>query len=260
MKFQKRLRILMCCLAVFLLSDSAQAVDAGTVIAVSGTLNAVAPDGKTRALKKGAAVRSGDTLVTDKQGRVDVRFSDESLIHLRPETRFRIDDYAYTGPGPSSGNAQAATGRDEPRSFFSLIKGGFRAVSGWIAKIKRNNVVVVTPTATIGIRGTDYTASLDERAGLHVSVARGEISLNNKAGLFSVAEGQGAYVPNADSAPTYKTLDGGDKSNTRPGSLGHDGVQIKGHTRIDVNTDRTNATAVGQENRAVNQAGVMGGD
>ncbi len=249
---------MVCCWMTFLLSGLAQAADAGKVIAISGTINAVAPDGKTRVLQKGASIRSGDTLVTDKKSRVDVRFSDESLVHLRPETRFRIDDYAYAGA--VSENAKTASGGSAPRSFFSLIKGGFRAVSGLIAKIKRSNVAVVTPTATIGIRGTDYTASLDERAGLHVSVARGEISLDNKAGSFSVSEGQGAFVPNADTAPTYRQLDGSDTSNSRSGSKGQGGVQIKGNTRIDANTDRTNAIAVGQENRAVNQAGVIGGD
>lgn len=258
MKFQKKMAVFVCCWMAFLLSGLVQAADAGKVIAISGTINAVAPDGKTRVLQKGASIRSGDTLVTDKKSRVDVRFSDESLVHLRPETRFRIDDYAYVGA--ASENAKAALVGSEPRSFFSLIKGGFRAVSGLIAKIKRNNVAVVTPTATIGIRGTDYTASLDERDGLHVSVARGEISLDNKAGSFSVAEGQGAYLPNANSAPTYRQLDGSDNSAGRSGSIGKGSVQIKGNTRIEANTDRTNAIATGQENRAVNQAGVIGGE
>ena len=261
MKFQKIAYALMCCLAGFLLSvfsGMAHAAGAGTVIALSGSISAVAPDGKMRALKKGSLVSSGDTLVTDKKGRADVRFNDESWVYLRPETRFRIDDYAYEGA--SSEKAKSASGGAEPRSFFSLVKGGFRAVSGLIAKIKRSNVVVVTPTATIGIRGTDYSASLDKRAGLHVSVARGEISLDNKAGSFAVAEGQGAYVPNADSAPTYIGSEGGNNAAGRQTGAGKGGVQIKGNTRIEANTDRTNAVAVGQENRAVNQAGVIGGD
>lgn len=245
------------CLVGLLLPEGVQAGHAGTVMASSGTISAVTSDGKSRVIQKGSPVSSGDTLVTAKGGRVDVRFSDESMVQLRPETRFRIDDYAYAH-NPSGA---VKGGEAEPRSFFSLIKGGFRAVSGMIAKIKRSNVAVVTPTATIGIRGTDYRASLDERAGLRVSVARGEISLENKAGSFSVAEGQGAYVPNADSVPTY-THDGDDrgKSGGRQAGAGKGGVQIKGNTRIEANTDRTNAIATGQENRAVNQAGVIGGD
>lgn len=251
-------RVVLCgfCLAGFLLPGIVQAGNAGTVMATSGAISAVTAEGKSRTLQKGSPVSSGDTLVTGKGGHVDVRFSDESMVQLRPETRFRIDDYAYARS--KSGTTQG--GEAEPRSFFSLLKGGFRAVSGMIAKIKRSNVAVVTPTATIGIRGTDYMASLDERAGLRVSVARGEISLDNKAGSFSVAEGQGAYVPNADSAPTYISLDGGGSSGGHRAGAARGGVQIKGNTRIEANTERTGAIAVGQENRAVNQAGVIGGD
>jgi hypothetical protein len=231
-------------------------------MAASGATRLVSPDGQTRTLQKGSLVSSGDTLVTGREGRVDVRFSDESMIQLRPETRFRIDDYAYarTKSGTSSGTSKGGDA-NEPRSFFSLIKGGFRAISGMIAKIRRSNVAVITPTATIGIRGTDYTAALDGHDGLRVRVAKGEISLDNKAGSFSVAEGQEAYMPNADSAPTYMQPDGGGQTVGRSsGSAGKGGVQIQGHTRIEANADRTSAVAVGQENRAVNQAGVIGGE
>ena len=244
-----RVLLLVCCLFPCF-AGVARAAGVGTVIAVSGSVSALSADGKSRVLQKGALLSQGETAVTGKDGRVDLRFSDESLVQLRPETQFRVDEYSYvvTGSGKTDGNE---------KSFFSLLKGGFRAISGMIGKLRRNSYAVVTPTATIGIRGTDYSAALDN--GLHVSVARGEISLDNNAGSFAVAEGQSAYVANADSAPSYRPLGEAARNGAARTGKAAASVQVKGNTRIDASTDKTTAVAVGQGNRATNQAGVIGG-
>ncbi len=244
-----RIFLLMC----LLLPALASAVEAGTVIALSGTVSVLSADGKTRVLQKGSPVNSGETLMTTKGARADVRFSDNSMVQLRSETQFRIDEYAYvaTGTAKLDGNE---------RGFFSLLKGGFRTVSGMIGKFRRSNYAVVTPTATIGIRGTDYTASLDDRQGLRVSVARGEIALDNKAGSFAVSEGQAAYVPNADSAPNYMQISPSSAAGAQKSRTGKASVSVNGNTHIEATTSRTTAVASGQGNRAINEAGVIGGD
>lgn len=220
----------------------------GTVTHVAGEASAISTEGKTRKLYKGATLRQGDTAVTGKASQVDVRFSDDSSLQLRPESKFRIDEYSFKGKPDGS-----------EKGFFSLLKGGFRAITGLIGRVNKSAYAVNTPTATIGIRGTEYTASLDKGNGLRLSVARGEVVLANNAGAFSVAEGQGAYVRNMDSAPVY--LQPGGHSRT-PGSAqaGHSGVQISGNTKLEAQTANTTAVAVGQGNKAANQAGVIGGD
>lgn len=45
-------------------------------------------------------------------------------------------------------------------AFFRLARGGFRAISGLIGHSDRAGYRVSTPSATIGIRGTDYEAQL----------------------------------------------------------------------------------------------------
>ena len=52
-------------------------------------------------------------------------------------------------------------------AFFSLLKGGFRTVSGLIGKINHEDYSVATPVATIGIRGTDYLTVLCDRKLRH---------------------------------------------------------------------------------------------
>jgi len=67
-----------------------------------------------------------------------------------------------SGPAPSPTAAPLVTAQPTPgdgsHAFLSLLKGGFRAVSGAIGKINHDDYQINTPVATIGIRGTNYLA------------------------------------------------------------------------------------------------------
>lgn len=76
-----------------------------------------------------------------------LEFRDQTRITLRPNTVFRLDTYL--------------DGKSESM-LFGLVKGGFRAVTGLIAKRNPNSVQFQTATATIGIRGTEFDARLCE--------------------------------------------------------------------------------------------------
>lgn len=228
--------------------STASAGDVGIVTHLSGEASVLSAEGKKRTLYKGSPISQGDMAITGKKSQLDVRFTDESLVQLRPESRFRVDEYAYKGKPDGS-----------EKGLFSLIKGGFRTITGMIGRVNKNAYAVTAPTATIGIRGTEYTAMLNKSRGLRVSVARGEIVLGNNAGAFSVSEGQNAYVSNANAEPIY--LQSGGPSQGRGANAGAaSSVRIKGNTRIDAHTSGTTAIAVGQGNKAANQAGVIGGD
>lgn len=102
---------------------------------------------------------------------------------------------------PAAPAAQQTAAGPGSRAFFKLLKGGFRAVSGLIGKVDRNDYRVSTPVATIGIRGTDYLLVLcDEKCatdpvisdtvpegakiegGLIVGVVSGGVAVLNNAG------------------------------------------------------------------------------
>ncbi|MDD5174881.1 MAG: FecR family protein [Sterolibacterium sp.] len=229
----------------WLFAGHAAAAGVGTLVYVSGDARIVAIDGKTRVLRKGAALDQGETVVTGKEGQAEIRFSDESLVQLQPRSEFRVDEYVYHGK---------ADGKE--KGFFSLLKGGFRTLTGMIGKINRPAYAVYTATATIGIRGTDYSANLKD--GLHVSVDKGEISVTNRAGSFAVAEGQSAYVSSPDTPPSYLQSGGAQSGDGKSGAAGR--TRIRGNTRIDASTSNTSASAVGRGNAAKNQAGVIGGE
>ncbi|WP_319242794.1 FecR family protein [uncultured Propionivibrio sp.] len=233
---------------VLLLTTTAAFADTAGRIVTSSAPATVVSAGTSRAALPGMTVESGDQLVTGTQGRITVRFSDESVVQLNADSEFRIDQYAFTG-GRS----------DDDKGFFSLVKGGFRTVTGLLGKINRGTYRVTTQAATIGIRGTEYSARLDN--GLHVQVDRGEISLTNRAGAFAVGEGQRAYVANRQSAPKYLNLGGGSAQFGGGGRSGGGGggTSIQGNTTINAAAKDMGATAVGQDNAATNAVGSIGG-
>ncbi|MDX8386213.1 MAG: FecR family protein [Gallionella sp.] len=166
---------------------------AGRADFVIGKVQAVAADGSSRTLRRGAVINTGDAIITSARSRAQVRFIDGGFISLQPNTEFRVDEFEYQSESKS-----------EPKSFFSLLRGGLRAITGAIGRIKRNNYKVVTATATIGIRGTGYTAEIRD-GGLFVSVGEGAISLTNNAGQYVVSTGNAAFVANMNTAPAKTT-------------------------------------------------------
>jgi hypothetical protein len=232
----------------------ATAGEAGVVAGAAGTAHVINAQGVTQPLKKGGAINAGDSVLTGRDGRADIRFTDGALLQLHPASQFRVDEYVYAAKGsklPPDGTE---------KGLFSLLKGSFRTITGFLGKLRRSNYAVSTPTATIGIRGTEYFAQVDQ--GLSVKVWKGEIVLDNQAGSFSITEGQSAHVESINKAPVVRDASGAElgATNTRMSGRQSGSVQIKGNTRIEATTEGTRAIAIGQGNRAINEAGVIGGE
>jgi hypothetical protein len=68
------------------------------------------------ALTAGAAVNVGDTVVTGAQSHAQIRFSDDALVALKPDSEFRIERYNFSG---AQDNTETAV--------FRLVKGGLSA-------------------------------------------------------------------------------------------------------------------------------------
>lgn len=141
---------------------------AATVVMLVGHAVAESPGGTVRTLSKGASIAPGETVSSDRASYVNLRFADGGFFLLRPLTKFRIEQFSM-----SAGDAAQAAAAERPgvappirpsqdstpsRAFFSLVRGGFRAVSGLIGKANSSEYSVRTPVATIGIRGTEYYA------------------------------------------------------------------------------------------------------
>ena len=167
--------------------------DTGAVSQLSGTLSVKKPDGTVRLLARNSEVRSGDVLSTERDSYAQIRFSDGGQITLKPGTAVKLDDFKYSADKPQ-----------EDAFLFSLLKGGLRAVTGALGKRNRDRYLMNTATATVGIRGTTFSADdcTGQREGdcarlqeaVYVGVSDGEIVVRNDQGellkLGHIARGE----------------------------------------------------------------------
>ena len=80
-----------------------------------------------------------------------------------------------------------------------MLKGGLRAITGLIGRTRPAAFRMETRNATIGIRGTDFMAALDDQ--LYLQVTSGSVSMENTAGSLALDTGQTAAVASAKDLP-----------------------------------------------------------
>ena len=133
-----------------------------------------------------------------------MKFLDNGEIVLRPNSQLVVKSYLYDADKPAQDNIA-----------ISLIKGGLRAVTGLVGKRNHDAVSFDTPTATIGIRGTNWgalycqddcggqqsTGGKPLENGLYVDVAQGRIVVSNAAGMQEFAVGQFGFVASLNTLP-----------------------------------------------------------
>ena len=185
---------------------------AGTVTQLSGPMMAKKADGKVKILSLKSEVEAGDTLVTEKNTYALVKFIDNSEITLKPGTTFVVEQFAYQADQPEGDQAS-----------FNLVKGGLRSLSGLLGKRSKEKFSLKTPVATIGIRGTYFTAeyiaaggyaapgsSLPRTGspagptlapGLYTSVTTGQIVVSNPGGTLDITAGQFGFTPSFRQPP-----------------------------------------------------------
>ncbi len=171
-------------IALLLLANDARAEEeiAGRVLLTIGTPVAIGMDGSEQALQRGTAVRQGDTLRTGPSDRLQIRFTDGTRLAMRPDSEISVDDYAFSETAAPS----------EAQVSMSLNRGGFRTITGDIAERNPARYRVQTPYAVVGVRGTDWSAVIDdlgEGDNLILGVNEGAIFAENNAGSIDLGEG-----------------------------------------------------------------------
>jgi hypothetical protein len=125
-----------------LTGGAAVAQDVGRVKTVKGTVS-IEREGRRELAQVGAGVRQADTLVTGPDGAVGVTLADDTLLSAGPNSILAIERFIYDGAKP--GVLEAA-----------LTKGTLAVVSGRIAKQAPDAMRVKTPSAILGVRGTEF--------------------------------------------------------------------------------------------------------
>jgi hypothetical protein len=202
------LKWLLATLLLFLAAESVSSVSiASNAKSVSEGVGAISElRGNGEVVRQGAAallaelnlgIAAYDDVRTGN-GRIAITFLDDSMLRLTEHSKIIIDEYVFD-PNPSKG-----------KLAIRMASGTARFLTGILGKIDKSNITVATPTAVIGIRGTDFTMTVDEIGRSLVILlpdamgnASGQITVNSLAGQVVLTEAfQATMVSMAETAPT----------------------------------------------------------
>ena len=134
-------------------------------------------------------------------GRLAIEFLDSSIVKLTEHSKLIIDEYIFD-PDPS-----------KSKMALNMASGTARFISGAFVKIDRENITINTPTAKIGIRGTDFTTTVDELGRSLVILlpdengdSSGEITVTTSAGVEILNEAFQATMVSAWEQPPTQAV------------------------------------------------------
>ena len=155
-------------------------------------------------LQKELEIEQYDTVKTGN-GKVGILFIDDTRVDVTQHSKLIIDEFVYD-PNTKKGKLN-----------LSAKLGTIRYASGQIAKTSRQDIVITTPTATIGVRGTDFSMTIDELGGSTIILLPscdvqgnclvGEISVESAAGqviLNQAFQATQVFVPESPPTPPVK--------------------------------------------------------
>jgi len=125
----------------------AQAANIGDISELNGSAQIVRDKPYNANLK--FAIQSNDEAITTN-GRMSITFLDDSKVSLTEHSQLIIDEYIF----------DADPSKSKMALTFGL--GTARFITGNLNRIDKQNIKLQTPTANIAIRGTDFTATVDE--------------------------------------------------------------------------------------------------
>jgi len=174
---------------LFFVSPSVLAATlAGTVMEMQG--NVQVADKRVSAKTE---IFQGDQITTGSDGELLVRMTDGTTMAVRPNSVLKVDRYRFENDAKKS---------NENSFLVRLVKGGLRTVTGLIGKRNPSEFKIATPTATIGVRGTDFEVAVIEKeragveAGTYNKVFDGATFLENSLGSrIEIGAGQVAFSP-----------------------------------------------------------------
>ena len=129
----------------------ALAIDVGLIKVSKGSVQIQRGSAKAPATV-GAGVQASDVIVTGADGSAGITFTDNSLVSVGPNSVFAIDKYSFdttTHQGEFEGN---------------LKQGRLAAISGKMVKQSPESMKIRTPSAIMGVRGTEFLVQVDDKA------------------------------------------------------------------------------------------------
>ena len=184
---------------MLLVSTNAFSATIGDVILQEGTGVIERKDGDEFSSRIDLDIFSYDTVKTG-QGKTAIEFVDDTRVDVTEHSKLIIDEFVY--------DPNTKTGALSLKASLGTV----RYASGQIAKNSKQNVKIKTPTATIGVRGTDFSMTIDEIGSSTIILLPscdtsgncyvGEIDVTSDAGQVIMNQAfQATVVETPDSKP-----------------------------------------------------------
>jgi hypothetical protein len=192
----KKIHLAILNIALLILPLSLSAADSiGSIVEHKGSASLIREAGEELVVT-GAfipEVEMNDTAETEN-GRMLIEFLDKAELSLTENTKVYIDR-VYYDPDPS-----------KSKMAMRMAMGTARFASGRLGMVNKNNIDIQTPTATISVRGTDFTTTIDE-LGRSLVVLLPD-ALGNPSGTIEVSNlGGSVILEEAYAATMVSTLD-----------------------------------------------------
>ena len=130
-------------------AGSAAAADIGLIKVSKGSVQ-IQRGAEKMPAKVGSGLQKSDVVITGADSSAGITFTDNSLVSVGPNSVFAIDKYSFdstTHAGEFEGN---------------LRQGRLAAVSGKMVKQSPESMKIRTPSAIMGVRGTEFVVQVDE--------------------------------------------------------------------------------------------------
>ena len=114
-------------------------------------------------IRTGTIIKVSDQVITESNGHVHIRFEDDALVSVRPDSMLEIQRYDFNRQKPEDSSIK-----------LNLLEGVTRAISGDGAHAARDRFRLNTPIAAIGVRGTDFVVSASGQS-VRAQVSEGAI-------------------------------------------------------------------------------------
>ena len=194
-------------LAISLLSSTVYANEIGDITEHKGS-GGITREGESFITELGLGIQQMDAIETAK-GRIKLTFLDDTVLRLVEHTEVVLTKY-YFDPDNKKNNSLS----------MKFVSGTARFATGKLGLVPKENITLTTPTATIAVRGTSFTTTVDELGRSLVVLLpetectidgdcspSGAITVTNEGGVVTLTEAyQATMVSSYDQIPTQPVV------------------------------------------------------
>lgn len=152
--------------------------DIGAALAITTRVSGTTA-GETRVLARGDTVFQDEMIETDAKGVGQFEFRDGTKLAVGPGSSVTLDRFVYD-PDAAAGSV-----------VIGLAKGSFRFMTG---RSDHDAYEIVTPVATIGVRGTAFDLYVAEDGEMAVAMIEGSVEVCPRAAACRLHDAVGRFL------------------------------------------------------------------